>query len=62
MVLLRKLFWIAFFLVATFGFVVLFEHGTENYLENAKTEFELLKQSYNKPVERPKDESDAAAH
>ena len=61
MVLLRKLFWIAFFLVATFGFVVLFEHGTENYVENAKAEFELLKENYNKPLERKKDDSDAVA-
>lgn len=61
MVLFRKLFWIAFFLVATFGFVVLFEHGTTNYVENAKTEFEALKESYAKPVERKEDTSDAAA-
>lgn len=61
MVLLRKLFWIVFFLVATFGFVVLFEHGTENYLDNAKAEFELLKDNYSKPIERPKDNSDAVA-
>jgi hypothetical protein len=42
MSLIRSLFWFALFLVATFGFTVLFEHGTGNYFENAKKEKEYL--------------------
>ena len=32
--LLRKLFWFALFLGLTFCFIVLFEYGTKDYLEN----------------------------
>jgi hypothetical protein len=60
MFLIRKLFWLALFLVATFGFVVLFEHGTDNYLQNAQAEFEILR-DWAQPLERPKDNSDAVA-
>ena len=60
MFLIRKLFWLALFLVATFGFVVLFEHGTDNYLQNAQKEFETLK-GWAEPVTRPQDNSDAVA-
>ena len=60
MYLIRKLFWLVLFVVATFGFVVLFEHGPDNYLQNAQAEFETLKE-WAQPVERPEDSSDAAA-
>jgi hypothetical protein len=43
MALIRKLFWVALFLVSTFGFVVLFDYGTTNYMQNAQTEFQSLK-------------------
>ena len=36
--LIRNIFWIAFFLAATFAFIVLFEHGPSNFAENAKKE------------------------
>jgi hypothetical protein len=36
------LLWFALFLVSTFAFTVLFEHGTDNYFENAKKEKEYL--------------------
>lgn len=39
-----KLFWVLLFLVFTFGFTVLFDHGTENYVENAQKDFEVLKE------------------
>lgn len=42
--LIRKLFWFSLFLVATFGFTVLFEHGTRDYLENARKEYDYLTQ------------------
>ncbi len=60
MSLIRKLFWLTLFLVATFGFVVLFEHGTDNYLENAQAEFENLRE-WIQPLTRPEDKSDAVA-
>jgi len=42
MSLIRSLFWFALFIAATFAFTVLFEHGTDNYFENAKKEKEYL--------------------
>jgi hypothetical protein len=36
--LIRNILWIAFFLAATFGFIVLFEHGPSNFVDNAKKE------------------------
>jgi hypothetical protein len=36
--IIRNIFWVAFFLAATFGFIVLFEHGPSNFVENAKKE------------------------
>ena len=41
--LIRKLFWVALTAVVTFGFVVLFEHGTVNYVDSAQREFVSLK-------------------
>jgi hypothetical protein len=34
----------------TFGFVVLFEHGPDNYLESAQAEFSKLMELVNPPV------------
>jgi hypothetical protein len=59
--LLSKLFWLALFCVFTFCLVVLFDHGPENFVENARKEFEELRKAYNSKIERKKDESDAAA-
>jgi hypothetical protein len=59
--LIRKLFWFALFLIATFCFVVLFEHGFHNFPANAQVEFENLKKLYHAKIERAPDESDAVA-
>jgi hypothetical protein len=58
MALIRKLFWLSLFVVTSFAFTVLFEHGTENYFENARKEFDYLSQMVGsaKP-ERKGDES-----
>lgn len=61
MALLGKLFWIALFCVFTFGFVVLFDHGPENYVENAKKDFNSLRHTWDKKLEKKKDDSDAGA-
>lgn len=55
--LFRKLFWIALFLIATFAFLTLFEHGTDNYMKNAQADFKEYKEMLAaKPVPK-KDES-----
>lgn len=61
MALLRKLFWFAMFLISTFCFVVLFEHGPRDFASSATTEFDNLKRFYGTKVERKKDESDKVA-
>ena len=42
MPLIRNIFWVVFFLAATFAFIVLFEHGPSNFAENAKKEAETM--------------------
>lgn len=56
--LIRTIFWFAVFVIATFAFTVLFEHGTPNYMENAEREFSLLKKQFDKKIERKADQSD----
>ncbi|MDB6156084.1 MAG: hypothetical protein JWL90_4537 [Chthoniobacteraceae bacterium] len=56
--LIRSLFWLALFLAMTFAFTVLFEHGTSDFVSNAKKESQILQDLYGKKVERKKDESD----
>ena len=58
MSLIRTLFWFSLFLTATFGFTVLFEHGTANYFENAKKEADYLQKMFGSKVEKKKDSSD----
>ena len=58
MATLRSLFWFALFLVCTFAFTVLFEHGPSDFQNNAKKEFDYLSQMVGtKPVKK-KDDSD----
>jgi len=40
--LLGKLFWIVLYVVLTFAFVVLFEHGPTNYTINAQRMFKEI--------------------
>jgi len=56
--LIRSLFWFAIFLISTFAFTVLFEHGPTNYAANAQKEFDLLKKFYETKIERKGDQSD----
>ncbi len=57
--LIKKLFWLAVFAAATFGWVVLFQHGPSNFEEGVKVEWEKLRNLA--PFERPADKSDAIA-
>ena len=43
MSLLRGVFWFALFVFFTFCFVVLFEHGTSDFSNGFKTEFQKAK-------------------
>ncbi|MEA3212974.1 MAG: hypothetical protein QOE70_6031 [Chthoniobacter sp.] len=58
MALFRMLFWLTLFLAATFAFTVLFEHGTTDFVNNAKKEADYLAQMAGAKVERKKDQSD----
>jgi hypothetical protein len=55
MALLRSLFWFALFLVSTFVFTVLFEHGFRNFGANAEKEFQTLTQLVSGPASSKKD-------
>ena len=65
MALIRKLFWVALFVVSTFCFDVLFEHGTTNYMANARADAADLKkmiqaeiaQSRKKPADTKSEDS-----
>ena len=56
--LIRNLFWFSLFLVSAFGFTVLFEHGTDNYFDNAKKEYDYLSQMAGMQPAKKADESE----
>ncbi len=58
MALIRLAFWGSLFVLSTFAFTVLFEHGPMNYFDNAKKEKETLMGMMGKKVERKGDASD----
>jgi hypothetical protein len=58
MSLIRTLFWLSLFILSTFGFTVLFEHGTDDYFANAKKEKEYLMQMAGMKPEKKADGSD----
>jgi hypothetical protein len=66
MALLRSLFWFAIFLVSTFAFTVIFEHGFGNFSQNAEVEFRVWEKTVQKwingGVEKKKDTSDTIGH
>lgn len=57
MALIRKLFWLSLFVLTSFAFTVLFEHGTSNYMENARKEFDYISQMVGAKPERKEDSS-----
>ena len=58
MATIRSLFWFALFLVATFAFTVLFEHGPSDFQKNSKKEFDYLSQMFGAKPQKQKDVSD----
>jgi hypothetical protein len=56
--LLRTLFWLGLFLVSTFAFTVLFEHGATDFAANSEKEWTAFKEYAQKLVDgAPKGES-----
>ena len=60
MELIRLAFWGTLFVLSTFAFTVLFEHGPMNYFDNAKKEKATLMEMVSKKPEHKPDSSDAA--
>jgi hypothetical protein len=58
MALIKSLFWFALFLVATFAFTVLFEHGIYDFSGNAQKEFDALQKITMTNIAPRKDTSD----
>ncbi len=58
MATLRSLFWFTLFLASTFAFTVLFEHGTSDFQNNAKKEYDYLSQMFGAKPQKKKDESE----
>ncbi len=59
MVLLRGLFWLVLFIVLTFCFVVLFEHGPKDFVNGARKEYRRIRSFVAKQTEtmrKPKKE------
>ncbi len=56
--MISKLFWVLLTAVFTFLFIVLFENGTINYVENCKTEYTQIVAYFK---EKPQKKSDSAA-
>lgn len=56
--MIGKLFWVLLTAVFTFGFVVLFENGTTNYVANCQTEFQDIKSAVITPPKKKPDTSD----
>ncbi len=52
--LLRLLFWLSVFLVATFAFTVLFEYGPSHFVENGLREWKDLQKLYSAMLEGKK--------
>ncbi len=56
--MIGKLFWIALTVVFTFGFIVLFENGPTDYVQNCQAEFAQVKTYFNTPPKKKADTSD----
>ena len=58
MALLRKIFWLAVFVIATLCFVVLFETGTTNFVPNVQKQIgefsQVVKEQLAPPAKTPK--------
>jgi len=55
---IRFVFWTALFLLSTFAFTVLFEHGTTNFGKSWKDEIVAMRTMFGKDIKRKGDDSD----
>ena len=55
--MIGKLFWIALTTVFTFGFIVLYENGPTNYVENCQVEYAQVKAYLATPAKKKPDTS-----
>jgi hypothetical protein len=60
MALIKSIFWFVLFLVATFVFTVIFEHGFDDFSGNAQREFDALQKIATSNLSQKKDTSDKA--
>lgn len=58
--MIGKIFWVLATAVFTFGFIVLYENGPSNYIENCQTEFQQMKSYFGTPPKKKPDASDQA--
>ena len=56
--MVTKLFWVLLTVVFTFLFMVLFENGFTNYVENCQTEFQQIKAYFGETPHKKPDGSD----
>jgi hypothetical protein len=54
MALIRLIFWVALFVVSTFVFTVIFEHGFNDFSTNAQQELVTLKKMYGEKADQKK--------
>lgn len=57
MALLRKLFWLAVFILSTLCFVVLFEHGPEKFQQNLTNQITEFRNFVDQQMHPKKDDS-----
>ena len=56
--MIAKLFWVLLTAVFTFLFLVLFENGTINYVENCQTEYAQIRAYFGEPPHKKADAGD----
>lgn len=54
MALIRKLFWVVVFVISTLCFIVLFEHGPENFSANFSKQFAEFRKMVDEQIHPPK--------
>ncbi len=59
--MVSKLFWVLLTVVFTFLFVVLFENGTTDYVNNCQAEFQVIKGYFGEKPHKKGDSSDKVA-
>ena len=56
--MISKVFWVLLTVVFTFGWIVLFENGPTDYVNNCQVEFQEMKAYFAAPPKKKPDTSD----